>query len=86
MVLKRIWLRASKMCDAAYMIMKIAVIISTASLAAAAICWLLSGGLTVNSYYTYYMAKEFTNLPFAILLLGVIISVCFEDRFQGKSL
>jgi hypothetical protein len=74
------------MCDAAYLVMKTSVILSILSLAAAAFYWLLSEGLTVDTYYYYHMARELTNLPFALLLLGVILSVCFEERFQGVSL
>ncbi len=86
MVFKKIWLRARKMCDAAYLIMKLSVIMSIISLVGSVIFRLLSGGLSVDTYYYYYMARELSSLPFALLLLGVILSVCFEDRFQGHSL
>ncbi len=85
-MLKKIALRALDMCDAAYIVMKLSVILSCISLSAALACWLSCKGPTVESYYAYCMARELTNLPFALLLLGVILSVCLEDRFQGTSL
>ncbi|NMA37968.1 MAG: hypothetical protein GX942_06635 [Papillibacter sp.] len=85
MVLKKIINRARKMCTAAYIVMKISVIMSCLSFTAALILCLVSGGLTVDSYSLYYMARELANLPFVILLLGIIASVCLEDVLAGKS-
>jgi hypothetical protein len=85
MGLKKIWHRARRMCRAAYITMKVAVILSCLSFAAALVFCIISGGLTVETYNYYYTARELANLPFGILLLGIIASVCIEDFSERKS-
>ncbi len=38
-----------------------------------------SGGLSVFTYDTYYCAEELLKMPFVVLLIGIIASVCVED-------
>jgi hypothetical protein len=38
-----------------------------------------SGGLSVFTYDIYYCAQELLKMPFIVLLIGIIASVCVED-------
>ena len=85
MGLKKIWHRARKMCKPAYITLKVSVILSCLSFAAALVFTIISGGLTVETYNFYYIARELANLPFGILLIGIIASVCLEDIMERKT-
>lgn len=78
-MIKKIIRRIGEMCDAAYRILKISLMLSGFLMAAAIGAYAASGGLTVYTYSAYSLAKELMSLPAAILLVGILLSVCVED-------
>lgn len=67
------------MCELSYRILKYSVIFSCVLLAGSLILYISSGGLSVSTYDMYYCADEMLRLPFVVLLIGTIASVCIED-------
>ena len=78
-MLKKMIDRVGSMCDAAYFILKLSLVMSCPLMAGAAAAYAVSGGLTVTTYISYHIARELFSLPAAILFVGTISSVCIED-------
>jgi hypothetical protein len=78
-VFRNIFKRALNMCDLSYSIMKYALLFSCLMLAGSLSLFLFAGGFSVFTYGTYYCAEELLRLPFIVLLIGIIASVCVED-------
>lgn len=75
--LKKIFLRAMKMCDTAYIIFRYSLIISCLLLILSLICLVVfdsSGMLAAKN-----LARDLLDTPAAILLVSGLGSACIED-------
>ena len=79
MLLLKILRRAAKMCTPAYHLMRLCLLLSCGFLAAAAGLLATVDAVTTDTYACYRMAMKLVEMPSAILLIGVIGSVCIED-------
>ncbi|MBO4330560.1 MAG: hypothetical protein J5827_00630 [Oscillospiraceae bacterium] len=78
-MLKKMIDRVGSMCDAAYFILKLSLVVSCPIMAGAAAAYAVSGGPTVAGCISYSISRQLFSLPAAILFAGVFSSVIVED-------
>jgi hypothetical protein len=72
------------MSDEAYYILRSAVIITCVMLICSLVTIIVAGGLSVNTYSTYYYGIELLQLPQAVLIVALLTSVIAESIVKGK--
>lgn len=85
LLLLKILRRAAGMCAPAYRLMRLCLLLSCGLLAAAAGILATVDAVNTDTYASWRMAMKLVEMPSAILLIGVIGSVCFEDAFGQDS-
>lgn len=79
MLIWKILRRAAGMCKPAYRLMRLCIQLSCVFLAAAAGILAALDTVNTDTYASYRMAIKLLEMPPAVLLIGVIGSVCLED-------
>ena len=72
------------MSDIAWVVIRINLLLSCASLLAALIILIAIGDTNTDNIHLYLTAKELMNMPPALLFIAGIGSVCIEERVSGK--
>ena len=67
-----------EMSNLAYITLKLGLVISCIVLIASLLLT-LGGGMNLENYSNYLLAKELVSLPVSILLISIIGSACLED-------
>ena len=83
-VFKKIYNRLSEMTEPAWLILKLALVISSTMLFCSLVLFLFSLPLSPDTYTVYKFAHEFRTMPSAILLIGVLGSAIAEDIIIQK--
>lgn len=68
-----------KMPSLAYIILKAGFIISCILLSLSLLLYTVGGGLALDNYSNYLLAKEIALLPVSILFISIIGAVCLDD-------
>ena len=77
--LRRIVDRALRMCNMAYIVFLCALVLSCLLLCASLLTLIAAGAPHIEDFHLYNTALELLRLPSAVLLIGIIASVCIED-------
>ena len=72
------------MSNIAWVVVRINLVLSCASLFAALIILISIGDINTENINLFLTARELINIPPALLFVAVIGSVCIEEKVSGK--